>query len=265
MNSPFPGINPYLENPVFWAEVHHRLITAIADSIEENIPPEYRVAIEQRTYLSDESDSVLVGIPDVSVFTKQSSHQDSAAISETSISDGVTVMIPLPEHITENYLEIREVSTGFVVTCIEVLSPKNKRSGEGRKAYELKRKQVLASLSNLVEIDFLRSGKPMLVLGEFAVTDYQIIVSRSITRPQAKLYGFSIREAIPVFPLPLQSEDEEPILDLQSLYNSIYNRARYYLAIDYNQEPVPALKPEDALWSDTLLRQKGLRTKLLHI
>ncbi|WP_397327141.1 DUF4058 family protein [Nostoc punctiforme] len=23
MNSPFPGMNPYLENPVFWAEVYH--------------------------------------------------------------------------------------------------------------------------------------------------------------------------------------------------------------------------------------------------
>ncbi|MEH2048629.1 DUF4058 family protein [Nostoc sp.] len=102
MNSPFPGMNPYLENPVFWSEVHHRLITAIADTIEQTIPPQYRVAIEQRTYLSD-------------------------------------------EHTTENYLEIREVSTGFVVTSIEILSPKNKRVGEGRKAYKLKCKQVLAS------------------------------------------------------------------------------------------------------------------------
>ncbi|MGF1986452.1 MAG: DUF4058 family protein [Nostoc sp. ZfuVER08] len=23
MNSPFPGMNTYLENPVFWAEVYH--------------------------------------------------------------------------------------------------------------------------------------------------------------------------------------------------------------------------------------------------
>ncbi|GEM_PF-3495890 len=37
-------------------------------------------------------------------------------------------------------------------------------------------------------------------------------------------------------------------------------RARYYLAIDYNQESVPPLKPEDALWSDTLLRQQGLKS-----
>lgn len=68
MNSPFPGMNPYLENPVFWSEVHHRLISIIADEIEPNIPSQYRVAIEQRTYLSDEEDSILVGIPDVTIF-----------------------------------------------------------------------------------------------------------------------------------------------------------------------------------------------------
>jgi hypothetical protein len=39
MNSPFPGMNPYLENPIFWSEVHHRLIAVIADEIEPNIPP----------------------------------------------------------------------------------------------------------------------------------------------------------------------------------------------------------------------------------
>uniref|UniRef100_UPI000BBC38A6 DUF4058 family protein n=1 Tax=Calothrix sp. NIES-2100 TaxID=1954172 RepID=UPI000BBC38A6 len=261
MNSPFPGMNPYLENPVFWAEVHHRLITAIADTIEENIPPQYRVAIEQRTYLSENSDSVLVGIPDVSVFSQQTSPQQYASTAtQISTSEGITVMLPLPENITENYLEIREVSTGFVVTAIEVLSPKNKRQGEGRKAYEMKRNKVLASLYNLVEIDLLRSGKPVTILGEFPATDYQIIVSKSATRPQAKLYAFSIKEPIPVFPLPLQSEDTEPVLDLQSLLNGIYNRARYYLAIDYNQEPVPPLKSEDAAWSDTLLREHGLRT-----
>ena len=44
------------------------------------------------------------------------------------------------------YLEIREAATGYVVKAIEILSPKNKREGEGRKAYKRKRKQ--ASFSN---------------------------------------------------------------------------------------------------------------------
>ncbi|MBV6624465.1 MAG: DUF4058 family protein [Rivularia sp. (in: Bacteria)] len=53
MSSPFPGMNPYLENPELWAEVHHRLITAIAIAIAPPIRPKYRVAIEKRTYLGD--------------------------------------------------------------------------------------------------------------------------------------------------------------------------------------------------------------------
>ncbi len=260
MNSPFPGMNPYLESNIFWSEVHHRLITAIADAIEVNIPPQYRVAIEQRTYLSDDSDSVLVGIPDVSIFsqTERLPNHSSTTI-EVSASEGITVTMPMPENTKENYLEIKEVATGFVVTTIEILSPKNKRSGEGRKAYEGKRKQVLASLSHLVEIDLLRSGKPMSVIEEVPSTDYRIIVSRSEIRPQAKLYGFSVRESIPKFLLPLQSQDKEPVLDLQSLLNGIYKRARYHLTIDYNQEPVPPLKADDKIWVDMLLREKGLR------
>lgn len=57
-----------------------------------------------------------------------------------------------------------ESQTGTVVTVLEIFSPKNKRDKEGRKAYENKQKQVLASLINLVEIDLLRSGKPMRII-----------------------------------------------------------------------------------------------------
>jgi hypothetical protein len=232
MNSPFPGMNPYLENPVFWSEVHHRLIAIIADEIEPNIPPQYRVAIEQRTYLSDEEDSLLVGIPDVTIFSQQSNQKEhSSTATQVDTTDGVTVTIPMPENVTESYLEIREIDTGFVITTIEILSPKNKRAGEGRKAYERKRKQVLASLTHLVEIDLLRNGRQMSLLGEVPATDYRIVVSQSEIRPQAKLYGFSVREQIPSFVLPLQSGDKEVILDLQPLLNRIYARARYYLTI----------------------------------
>ncbi|MFM2431753.1 MAG: hypothetical protein RLZZ511_2966 [Cyanobacteriota bacterium] len=46
MSSSFPGMNPYLENPELWREVHHRLISAIAASIIAHLPPTYRVAID---------------------------------------------------------------------------------------------------------------------------------------------------------------------------------------------------------------------------
>ncbi|MFB2838701.1 DUF4058 family protein [Floridanema evergladense] len=260
MSSPFPGMNPYLENPIFWSEVHNRLIVNLADSLAPLIPPQYRVAIEQRTYLSDESDSVLVGIPDVAVFSQNKvTKPTSSTVTFASTSEVVTVRMPVPENVKESYLEIREVATSYVVTAVEILSPKNKRAGEGRKAYERKRKQVLASTTHLVEIDLLRGGKPMLFLGEVPLLDYRILVSRGDRRPLAQLYNFSVREAIPSFPLPLQSEDTEPLVDLQALLSGVYERARYNLAIDYSQEPVPPLKEEDAVWADTLLREQRLR------
>ncbi|HBB35176.1 MAG TPA: hypothetical protein DDZ80_21760 [Cyanobacteria bacterium UBA8803] len=260
MSSPFPGMNPYLENPAFWSEVHNRLIVNLADSLAPQIPPQYRVAIEQRTYLSDESDSVLVGIPDVSIFSQNKvTKPTSSTATFASTSKAVTVTIPVPENVKESYLEIQEVATSYVVTAIEILSPKNKRAGEGRKAYKRKRKQVLATTTHLVEIDLLRGGKPMLFLGEVPPSDYRIVVSQGDRRPLAQLYGFSVREAIPSFPLPLQSEDTEPLVDLQALLNGVYERARYNLAIDYSQEPVPPLKEKDAVWADALLREQGLR------
>ena len=33
MPSPFIGMDPYLEQPVFWSEFHSRLIVAIADTL----------------------------------------------------------------------------------------------------------------------------------------------------------------------------------------------------------------------------------------
>ena len=262
MSSPFPGMNPYLENPAFWSEVHNRLIVNLADSLAPLIPPQYRVAIEQRTYLSDESNSVLVGIPDVAVFSQNKvTKSTSSTATFASTSESVTVTMPMPENVKESYLEIREVATSYVVTAMEILSPKNKRAGEGRKAYERKRKEVLTTTTHLVEIDLLRGGKPMLFLGEVSPSDYRIVVSRGDRRPLAQLYGFSVRQAIPSFPLPLQSEDAEPLVDLQALLNGVYERARYNLAIDYSQDPVPPLKEEDAVWADTLLREKGLRNK----
>jgi len=260
MSSPFPGMNPYLENPELWSEVHHRLITALADAIEPNLSLKYRVAIEKRTYLSEGEDSILVGIPDISVFSQKSTKIQTPSLATLREQDEyVTVAIPMPEEVREGYLEIIEVATGYVVTAIEVLSPKNKSAGIGRKKYEKKRRLVLSSPTNLVEIDLLRGGKPMQILSETPQKDYRILVSRSDRRPQAQLYAFSIRQEIPKFLLPLQSGDTEPLADLQTLLVGVYERARFALTIDYTLEPVPLLRKEDKVWANTLLKERGLR------
>lgn len=51
MRSPFPGMNPYLEQPIFWSEFHSRLIVAIADALAPKLLPKYYIGVETRTYL----------------------------------------------------------------------------------------------------------------------------------------------------------------------------------------------------------------------
>jgi hypothetical protein len=151
------------------------------------------------------------------------------------------------------------VGTGEVVTVIEVLSPKNKRSGEGRNVYQKKRQKILTSLSHLVEIDLLRCPKPMPILeNEQIKSTYRILVSRSEYRPQAELYPFELQETIPLFPLPLRQGDREIIVNLQELINGVYERAGFDLAIDYTRETVPPLTETDAVWAKKLLKKQTL-------
>ncbi len=261
MASPFPGMDPYLESPVLWQKVHKRLIVAIADSLSPQLRPKYIVDIEERVYQTSGEDAVLVGIPDVAVQRSQTttnSETQNIAVATPPVQ-AVTVTLPIPETVRESYLEVREVITREVVTVIEVLSPKNKRSGEGRKAYEKKRLRVLGSFTHLVEIDLLRDGKSMLIFNNNIQSDYRILVSRGSRRPKADLYTFNLQHVIPSFPLPLRSEDVEPLLDLQTLLSELYDRASYDLVIDYSRKPVPPLSETDAAWADALLREKGLR------
>jgi len=83
-------------------------------------------------------------------------------------------------------------------------------------------------------------------------------VSRGNQRPLADLYLFNLPDAIPTFALPLRGEDGEPMVDLQALLNTIYDRAGYDFTIDYNSEIVPPLSDTDAIWADAWLRERGL-------
>jgi hypothetical protein len=254
MPSPFPGMDPYLEHPGVWPEIHHRLISAIADYLEDTLSLNYRVPIEKRTYLSTPEDSILVGIPDVALY-RQSESTATAVMPETT-SQSITVTIPMAEEVRESYLEIRDIATGDVITAIEVLSPTNKRPGQGQDAYLAKRQTVLGSRTHLVEIDLLRAGEAMPIVGQLPTSDYRILISCSTKRPHAELYCFNLEDPIPTITIPLKFNEAEIPLDLQHLLARIYDRARYGLTIDYTKPPTPALRATARNWAKQLLDQK---------
>ena len=255
MQPKFPGMNPYLENPELWSEVHFGLISVLARSLNAVITPKYRAAVEKRVY----ADSLLVGIPDVSVFQRSSDTQSDpkTAAAEpqrttATLSEPLVVTVPIAEETQERFLEIREVVTGAIVTVVEVLSPKNKRAGEGRVKYDAKRQTVLNSTAHLVEIDLLRTGETKPMAGG-VTSDYRILVSRANRRPAAELYPFNLREPLPRFLLPLHPSDREPVVDLQNLLEQVYQEAALELAIDYSTQPIPPLSELDFQWIQSLL------------
>ncbi|WP_017717609.1 DUF4058 family protein [Kamptonema formosum] len=261
MPSPFPGMNPYLENSELWPQVHNRLIVAMADALVPQVRPKYRVDIEKRVYSFAGENPILVGIPDVTVVRSrtQTPPRESNVAVAAPAETAVQVKVPVPVEFREAYLEIRDMAKGEVIAVIEVLLPANKRPGKGREMYLQKREVVFTTHSHLIEIDLLRSGETMPVRGNEIEANYRILVSRGDTRPRADLYLFNLPNEIPKFALPLRSEDVEPVVDLQALLHGVYERAGYDYTIDYSREPVPALSEADAAWADTILREKGLR------
>ena len=53
MPSPFPGMDPYLEELSQWPGVHQRLITYMADAMQPRIRPRYHVLIGERVYIAE--------------------------------------------------------------------------------------------------------------------------------------------------------------------------------------------------------------------
>jgi len=261
-------MNPYLENSQIWPQIHKRLIVAIANAMNPQIRPKYRMEIEERVYAVNDTqngDSLLVGIPD-NVLVQTSPTSSHSLESNVAVaappSLPVKVTLPLPKTVKEWYLEVRDVATGAVITVIEILSPKNKKAGPGRSSYETKRQKILDSLTHLIEVDLLRKGRIMPMDSQKIQTHYRILVSRSNTRPKADLYAFNVQDKITVIPLPLTTEsDPEPMIPFQELLHTVYDQGSYDLVIDYSCEPVPKLSKADAVWADGVLKEQGLRTR----
>ncbi|MFP4435864.1 MAG: DUF4058 family protein [Chloroflexaceae bacterium] len=253
MPTPFPGMDPYLERPGLWEEVHAGLIVAIQQYLSALLRPRYRVAIERRTYLALLDTEPFAGKPDVLLVAADDVPPPTAAPLQQTTT--LTAELPMPEEVVERFLEIREVATGAVITVIELLAPTNKLPGAGRLAYERKRLRLLASASHLVEIDLLRTGPPLplrLPPGT-APGDYRMVISRAPQRPTAEVLLFRVRDPIPALSIPLQPGEPEPQLPLNQVLHTLYDNAGYDLAVDYRQPPDPPLTEADAAWATTLL------------
>ena len=117
MSSPFPGMDPYLEDERFWPAFQHQLVSCLYQILLPGLVDRYRARVGQRQYTTEQV-----------LFTS----------------------IVREEHV-EEYIEIRQRSDRRVVTVVDLVSPANKLTSVGRSAYLDKRREGKGAGANLVE------------------------------------------------------------------------------------------------------------------
>jgi hypothetical protein len=261
MPSPFPGMDPYIEDPFFWPDFHGSLIGILREALNHILPRRYVASMDRNVWVQENQgeEVTLLGGPDVPVADRGERGEGMVAAATATIQIVAPTHLHLPytHSLGSRRLRILDRHRRRIVTVLEVLSPANKtRTGYGV-AYRAKRADYLASDVNLVEIDLLRDGeRPPLQNPSPQPSDYYILVCPAATFPQAGFWPLSVRDSLPLVPIPLDPETEPVLLDLRACLDRAYDGGRYEEEINYRRPPLPPLSEPDAAWSRELLTAK---------
>jgi hypothetical protein len=253
VQSPFPGMDPYLEASSIWPNVHTSLMTIFQEQLNPLLAPKYLAELETQVVIDHVDDEAQVVRPDVSLTSLQEATGPPSAVAVAEPRP-VRLRVPLdiPIRLVSVYIRQRENET--LVAVIELLSPVNKRRGTGRTEYLEKRRTFLRTRVHLIEIDLLRSHPRMPFDDPLPPADYLVMVAKAGERPHCSVWPISVRQPLPTIPIPLLAPDPPVPLALDQALHTAYERARYDLRVDYRQPPVPPLAPEAAAWAEAVLR-----------
>ncbi|MBI4602622.1 MAG: DUF4058 family protein [Planctomycetes bacterium] len=250
MPSPFPGMDPYLEDPLIWEDFHAALAYEIRAQITPRLRPRYFAALIPRVTYEEVYIETTRGVakPDVSVIRTSDRRLEAGAVAIAPAPMTGTVPQQVPINMVS--VEIKEVGSGRLVTAIEILSPVNKRPGHDAHAeYVEKRRAFLRGPVNLLEIDLLRRGERFPTQDKLPDAPYFVFLHRGRGSTKVGIWPLTFTDPIPCIPLPLLEPDPDQPLDLGLAIANVYDRAAYELRIDYTKPPPkPGLPPETAGW-----------------
>jgi hypothetical protein len=272
MKSPFPGMDPYIEACGLWEGFHNRLIHKIDDTLAQVLPPGYTIDTAVRSYVvlveaEGKKESLAkadVTITEPATGKKPRKRTGGVAVAEPpEAAESVPMQAFIAEKFEETFVEIyAELEERVLVTCIEVLSPSNKRPGtEGWIQYERKRQALLLGHANFIEIDLLRDGTRHAMLTPWPDSPYTLLVSRASGAPHCRVWLAHFHRRLLPIPVPLLSPDPDLSLDLQPLLDGIYALGRYHERIDYARPLTPALSTVEADRVQDLLRSRPLQSR----
>ncbi|OQY99862.1 MAG: hypothetical protein B6D41_00600 [Chloroflexi bacterium UTCFX4] len=261
MASPFPGMDPYLEGEM-WMEFHDRLANQISEQLLQKLPERYTALLNKHYWLDDSALEIISQArsiyPDVHVVEASRAQEALVEYVVAGIQEEIVELVsPIPQEIPALSVEIRDVAERRLVTVIEILSPGNKR-GKGWEDYNDKRVELLGTRTHLVEIDLLRAGRRIYLIGELPSVPYFVFLSRVQRRPRTTVFPIPLRGKLPTIPIPLLPPDADVAFDLQAAVDACFNLVHYERLLDYTKAlPPPELDAEDAQWVQEKIRAAG--------
>jgi hypothetical protein len=227
MPSPFPGMDPFLEDEKTWPAFHHQMIASLYQALLPGLVERYRARIGMRTFTTEEP-----------LFTSM-----------------------IRQDHTEEVIELRHRTDGRLITLIDLPSPINKKLAQGRAAYLETRKGARNQGAGVVEIDLCLQGQPLLDYNREGLPewDYAVTVTRSTQPDRFEIYTSTLAKRLPRFKVPLAADDRDTVLDLQVCFARAFENGGFGPSIDYAKDP-PHKSDESKLKTiDDWLKQASVR------
>jgi hypothetical protein len=215
-------MDPYLEDEALWPAFQHQLVLALYQVLLPGLVDRFRARIGTRHYVTE--------MPLFTSVLRQEHH--------------------------EEYIEIRLRADGRLVTLLDVVSPANRTTTRGRVEY-LNQRQAAANVgANIVELDLVLQGTPLLeysrdTLGDL---DYAVTLTRATNPEKHEVCTATLRKPLPRFKLPLGRNDRDLIVDLCSVCCRAFDQGGFGERIDYTVPPKTKVRDSDLPWIAQLLK-----------
>jgi hypothetical protein len=251
---------PYLEG-YLWPDVHHALANKIRQLLAPRLRPRYVVRLEIYV-VEDSAPESEIGImyPDVEIMlsgparapANNGEPSTTAAVGARETPAALTILVLEPVEVRVATVEIRDTVSNELVTCIEILSPVNKRE-PGLAVYRQKRQRLYHAGVHLLEIDLLRRGVRPVAHPRVPDSAYLVALTRAHSGA-TQLWPLGLQSVLPSVPIPLREPDPDSLLELAAAFAAVYDEAGYDLSIDYAQAPPPPpLSDADTAWMRQVL------------
>ena len=251
MTSPFPGMDPYLEGHYFY-DFYSTLFFEFKRLLARPLMPDYIIEIANDYYLENENNIELKNINTNLEFIKNN-YDEKKEPQPNKSSQPVFKANNLTEEELEIYgrrirkIQIRKRKDEKLITEIHILTPLSKDS-PNRNVYLNKIKKLQENNVHILEIDLLRHGQRTIDHIIVKCSHYLVKLIRANERTPV-LWAFSVKQRLPVVPVPLVFPHADAVLDIGKAMDRAYEMSQYQYALKYGGEPPGVgFSEEDGEW-----------------